>query len=195
MEGLKMISLYDSEISNILPININSSPDVQALSYAIKIQMQKLQDFAKQGRSYAAIHELQHNILDELAIELRAHYYDEALPIETKRNIIQNTLMWYRYAGTPLAVEELVSTLLGSGKIIEWFNFEGGAGTPGTFEIETKAQLTLDTVNKFTSMIQKVKNIRSHLTKIYFIDDSYESNFNASGIVYIPKITVKDSGL
>lgn len=190
-----MINFYDAQITDILPDNIISSPEVQALSYAVKVQVQKMQDYARQGRSYAAIQDLQDNILDELAIELRAHYYDETLPIETKRNIIQSTLMWYRYAGTPTAVEELIATLLGTGKVIEWFDYEGGQGTPGTFEVETKAQLTLDTVNKFTSMIQKVKNIRSHLTKIYFIGDSYEDKFNAEGMVYLPKITIKDSGL
>lgn len=187
-----MIDLYNSQITDILPDNLKATADVQALSYALHKAIQKLINYSNQTRIYSAIQSLPERILDILAVELRSQYYDESLPIEIKRNIIQNTLQWYCYAGTPYAVEELISTLLGSGKVKEWFEYEGKRGT---FVVETNAQLTVNTVSKFTSMIKKVKNARSHLTKIYFIGDSYEKKYNAEGMVYIPRISIKDSGL
>ena len=190
-----MISFYNGQITDILPNNLKATPDVQALSYAVKEAMQKLQEYAMKSRVYAAIQDLTDKILDTLAVELRVQYYSEDLPLDTKRNIIQNTMLWYRYAGTPSAVEELVSTVFGIGTVTEWFNFAGGPGTPGTFTIETSAALTPDILAFFNVMIKKVKNTRSHLSRIDILSDIQEMKYYAAGIVSIPKVIIRDSGL
>ena len=69
-------------------------------------------------------------------------------------------------AGTPGAVAEMVKIVFGDGEIVEWPDFKDPPYTPGTFDIVTDAQLTPVILDYFTSVINRVKNVRSHLRKI-----------------------------
>jgi len=170
-----MISFYDGQITDILPDSLNSTADVQALSYAVMKAMQKMQDYAAKTRTYATIVELPEKVLDILAVELRAQYYNEKMDIEIKRNIIQSTMLWYQYAGTPWAVEKLIETVFGTGEVIEWFNY---SGTPGHFKIATENHsITGDELQKFNSIIEYVKRKSSIL-------DAIEITLNASMNIY-----------
>lgn len=190
-----MINYKDAEIIDILPSNLKETADVHALSYSVKKAMQKLQTYAINSRIYANIQGLPDSILDVLAIELRSQYYSEDLSLEIKRNIIRNTLLWYRNSGTPYAVEELIKTIFGTGKIIEWFDFEEEPRTPGTFIIETSAPMEPNSISSVTSAIKNVKNTRSHLTKILFKSEINEKQYFATKNVFMPKVIIRDSGL
>ena len=155
-----MISLYDSQITDILPINIKNLPEVRSLSYAISNMNKKLINFSKKIALYNSIDILDECILDMLAIELNTQYYDETLNIEVKRKLIKNTLVWYMKAGTPSAVEELVESIFGIGEVEEWFDY---GGNPYNFRVTTNAQLDPKGIEKFYKMINKVKNTRSHI--------------------------------
>ena len=117
MGDQKMINLYDSQISDVLPICIKNLPEVQSISYAISNMNKRLIDFSKKIALYNSIDLLDDCILDILAVELRTQYYDEDLDIEVKRKLIKNTLIWYMKAGTPSAVEELVKSVFGTGEV------------------------------------------------------------------------------
>ena len=190
-----MININESQITDILPDNLKATPDVQSLSYAIQKANQKMLDYAKKSRTYAAIQELPETILDVLSIELRSQYYDANLPLEMKRNIVANTLLWYSIAGTPYAVEEFVTTIFGTGRVIEWFDYEGGSGTPGTFMIETSAVLEPDTLEKLTVMITKIKNTRSHLSKINILSVIQGIQYHGGALLTVPKYKIIDGGL
>ena len=155
-----MISLYDSQITDVLPISIKDLPEVQAISYAISNMNKRLINFSKKVALYNAIDILDDCILDILAVELRTQYYDENLDIVIKRKLIKNTLVWYMKAGTPSAVEELVEAVFGTGEVEEWFDFNGD---PYTFRVTTNAKLDPEGIEKFFKMINKVKNTRSHM--------------------------------
>ena len=101
--------------------------------------------------------------MDLLAVELDTQYYDTSLPIDSKRNLIKGTLVWYMSAGTPSAVEELVTAVFGEGEVKEWYEY---GGDPYFFKIETNAYLTPDINAQFAKMILRVKNARSHLEAI-----------------------------
>lgn len=155
-----MINLYDSQISDVLPICIKNLPEVQSISYAISNMNKRLIDFSKKIALYNSIDLLDDCILDILAVELRTQYYDEDLDIEVKRKLIKNTLIWYMKAGTPSAVEELVKSVFRTGEVEEWFDFNG---EPYTFRVTTNAEMDPDGIEKFFKMINKVKNTRSHM--------------------------------
>jgi phage tail P2-like protein len=161
-----MIKLYDGQITDLLPEKLAENTDIKCLSYAIQKEHQRLLDLADGTRTMSFIAGLSEEILDILAIELRAPYYDDTLDISVKRDIIVNTLKWHTKAGTPAAVQELVEIVFGEGKVIEWWNFEDDEKTPGTFDIETNAKQTADELDRFASIIQRVKNTRSHLRAI-----------------------------
>lgn len=167
-----MINLYDGQITDILPENIKDDVQVQALSHAIGQANQKLMDYAKLSIIDTAINELPDEVLDLLALELRSQYYTQSLDIKVKREIIKNTLVWYTKAGTASAVEEMVNTVFGYGKVTEWFDYNG---EPFHFKILTDTVLTEDITDLFSSAINQVKNVRSVLDAIDIVRSSEQT--------------------
>lgn len=161
-----MIKLYDGQITDLLPEKIAKDVDTRCLSYAIQQEQQRLLRLADRTRTLAVIDELPEKILDVLAVELRTPYYQEDMDIATKRNIIKKTLLWHTKAGTPSAVEELIEIVFGEGSVVEWFDYDEPPYTPGTFDIITNARMTEEMATYFLSIIQRVKNTRSHIRRI-----------------------------
>lgn len=161
-----MISLYDGQITDILPWKMSQNTEVQCISYAVKQEHQRMLRIAESTRTMSFINGLPERVLDVLAVELRAPYYEENMGVETKREIIRNTMKWHSMAGTPGAVEELVQVIFGEGEVVEWWNYEDGDKTRGTFDIVTNARQAPDQLDKLASIIKKVKNARSHLRSI-----------------------------
>lgn len=161
-----MIKYSDAELISVLPPYLKNSADVQAVSYAFRMAMSKVIRFSVTTSLYANVDNLDEDLLDLMALELRTQYYDEDMDIQTKRKLIKNTLAWYKKAGTPAAVAELVAVAFGEGKVEEWFEY---GGDPYMFRIVTNASLTPEMNALFDQMIKKVKNTRSHLESITII--------------------------
>ena len=119
MEVSKVIKYTESEMLQVMPEPLKYKAEVVALSYAIKRAIGKMVGYAERASVYAAIDKLPEDILDLLAVELRAQYYDEDMDISIKREIVKKTMLWYHRAGTPSAVEELISAVFGEGEISE----------------------------------------------------------------------------
>ncbi len=169
-----MINYYDGQMADIMPGNITRNPEVRALSYALQQACQLLYRYSQRIYIYSRLDEQPEEIIDLLAVELRTQYYNAELDIETKRGLVQNTLIWYMSAGTPAAVEELVATVFGEGSVSEWYEY---GGAPYTFKIKTNAVMMGDEIEYFTKLIKRVKNTRSHLEAIEF-------NRTTEGIIY-----------
>lgn len=157
-----MIDIRNGELKDLWPDE--TSPEFLSISYAIKLQIVKIIVLAATVGIQYDIDGLDEEVVDFLALELRTQYYDQSLPIETKRELVKKTLKWHSKAGTPSAVKELIAAIFGSGELVEWFNMPDGA--PYTFEIKTDATITPTIVDNLTRMIRRVKNVRSHLTSV-----------------------------
>ena len=158
-----MINFYDGEITDIMPGNLTRDTAVQAVSYALKKGTQLLYQYLQLCHVYCSIETMPDKILDLMAQELRTQYYKDSLDIETKRALVRNTLIWYMTAGTPAAVEELITVVFGEGRVVEWFEY---GAKPYWFKVQTDALLTEDKVAYFPRMLWKVKNTRSHIHMI-----------------------------
>lgn len=158
-----MIKLQDGQISQILPEYLSERDAVKALSFAIRQAVRQLIGYCQNISVFAVLDTAPEYILDLLALELNTQYYDDALEAGVKRRLIKNTLIWYISAGTPKAVEELVSSVFGTGEVREWYEY---GDEPYYFKIITDALLTSDTFEYFSLMIERVKNARSHLRSI-----------------------------
>ena len=158
-----MINYYDGQIADILPHNLMKDPAAQAFSLAIREGTRLLHRYTQLCYVYCSIDTAPHKVLDLLARELRTQYYSDGLEIETKRSLVRNTLIWYMTAGTPAAVEELVTIVFGEGEVSEWFEY---GGEPYWFKVKTNALLTEDMTTYFSEMIRRVKNTRSHIEAI-----------------------------
>ncbi len=158
-----MISYYDGQLTDIMPGNITSKPEAKAISYALQQACRLLYRYSQRLYVYSNLNEQPGEVIDLLASELRTQYYRSTLDIDTKRRLVKNTLIWYMSAGTPEAVEELVTAVFGEGEVKEWFEY---GDNPFFFKIETNALLTPEIDNFFSMMIRRVKNTRSHLRAI-----------------------------
>lgn len=155
-----MIKLSDAELISVLPSIYKNEIDVQAISYAFKMAMEKMIAFARLSSLYSNIDDLPEDILDLMALECRSQYYDESMEIGIKRNIIRNSLAWHAKGGTVSAVQEMISTIFKNGEVVEWFT---ESGDPGTFDIVTDSEMSPDAIKQFNKIIKYVKNSRSHL--------------------------------
>lgn len=188
-----MIKFTEGGLEDIWP---KKTPRIQALSYAMQQAMKLVKNYADRSRCYAAVDELSEDILDYFAVEMRSMYYDQNLPIEKKREIIKNTINWYTYAGTPAAVSEMVNVIFGTGRVVEWFDFEDPEEMiPGTFDIVTDAEFSKDIIEQFNKIIKKSKNARSHLRKV-IIEHINDANFFVAGrSILHEKISIHDHGI
>lgn len=181
-----MIKLYDGQITDLLPEVIAKDTETRCLSFAIQQEHQRLLRLTDRTRTLSVIDELPEKILDVLAVELRTPYYQESMDLSTKRNIIKRTLLWHTKAGTPSAVSELIEIVFGEGRTVEWFDYTEGPYTPGTFDIVTNARMTEEIATYFLSIIQRVKNTRSHIRRV-LIERQMEMNESvAAGMVSTP---------
>lgn len=158
-----MISYYDGQLTDIMPGNISKQPEVKALSYALQQACRLLCRYSQRLYIYSNLDEQPEEVIDLLASELRTQYYRGTLDLDTKRQLVKNTLIWYMGAGTPQAVEELVAAVFGEGEVKEWHEY---GDEPYYFKIVTNAVLTPEINNFFSVMIQRVKNTRSHIRAI-----------------------------
>lgn len=162
-----MINLYDSELIKLLPNNLKSDYKVQAYCYAIDNQIKKLLDRTKKINIWSNLENVDEDLLDYLAAELRTQYYSTTLDVKTKRKLISNTLVWYLKAGTKAALEELMTTAFGQGEIKEWYEY---GGEPHHFKIITENSSTVD-VNAalFLNMLDSIKRKTAVLDTIEII--------------------------
>lgn len=164
-----MTNLYEGQITDLLNNGLKNNPEIQALSFAIQQEKQRILRLADSTRTAAVIDQLPEAVLDHLAIELRTQYYGADLPIETKRTLIKNTLIWYQKAGTLAAVKELSTIAFGDCDVQEWFQY---GGEPGYFKVNTSnLKMVCDNLGIFFATLEKVKRLSSHLQKVYALTD------------------------
>lgn len=163
-----MIKLQDSQITQILPEYLSESESsVQALSFALHKAVERLIRHCGNISVFSAVDSASGNILDLLAEELDTQYYDDSLPIDAKRKLIQNTLSWYMGTGTPGAVEELVTAVYGHGEVEEWFEY---GGEPYFFRISiTNMEVKPGQNKEFRHILSKIKRLSAHLDAIRYV--------------------------
>ena len=158
-----MTNLY-GEVLDLLGPNFRADPEVQALSHAIKLGVYMLINNAEKAMIYCGVDYLDGSALDLLAAELRTQYYDTAYPVEKKRELVKNTLLWHQRAGTAGTVSDLAKTVYGEDATIsEWFEY---SGEPYTFMVSAHDQLSPESIAMFNDILKNAKNIRSRLALV-----------------------------
>lgn len=163
-----MINLKDVTALDILPDFLCEDDKIKAASYAMNQTAEMILNWIDRTSVYALVDELPEEIVDLLALEFRAQYYDTAANVEEKRGAVKRALLWYRKAGTKSAVQELCQFVFGESTVSEWFDY---GGRPYTFKIEILEENRLiDTlgINNFIKAVKNVKNTRSLLEALIF---------------------------
>lgn len=159
-----MIKLSDSKFTDIMPYNLASQTEVQALAYAIGKQVTSLCAYADGARIYAAVASIPEPALDALALELRTPAYDENYSLTVKRTLVEGALTFYMKMGTPYAVNKIIEAIFQTGNITEWFEY---GGEPFHFKAHTtNPAITQDDVEEFTRVLSTVKRLSAWLDDI-----------------------------
>lgn len=165
-----MIDLRDCEPIDILPLALRKDEYIHAAGYALKETVRMLMKKVDRASVYAGINILPEKVVDLLAEELRAPYYDTALPVEEKREAVKKALLWHCRAGTVSTVKELTNFVWrsDSAKVQEWFEY---ASDPYLFRILLGTDMSIEEelIDAFLDAVWKVKNTRSHLESIAFM--------------------------
>lgn len=164
-----MIDLRNIEPLNLMPEVFRKDAQIQAMSYAFCETARGLLEKIDPVAVYAAIDVLPEKIIDLLAVEFRAQYYDTSLPVEEKRKAVKKALLWHCRAGTVSAVRELTDLVWrsDSAQVQEWFDY---GAAPYLFRVllGTDMRIDEDKIDAFLAALWKVKNTRSHLEAIAF---------------------------
>lgn len=156
-----MISLENALITQVLPSCLSGTPEVKAIAYALNIQVKKMLVYINSIVIYPNVDNLNHTILNALAVELRTHYYEDSFSLDIKRNLVKNSLVRYKEAGTKQLLEELITLIFGEGKITEWFEYNG---SPGTFKVTVDNTSITDTKSvEFLNLLNSIKRKSAHL--------------------------------
>ncbi len=165
-----MIDLKKCTTLQIMPEALKKDFLVQAASYALHQTAEMLLEKADRAGVYAQLDILPENVIDLLADELRAQYYDTSLPINDKREAVKNAMPWYCRAGTVSAVRELTNLVWrsSSAKVQEWFEY---GSDPYLFRIVLGTDMCIEEelIDAFLQALWKVKNTRSHLESVTFM--------------------------
>lgn len=161
-----MIKLSEGEMLDLLPDHYKADPDWAAFSYALKMAAGKLGQYQQKTMMYAALDTQPAEILDYMATEKRAMFYDESASNAKKRELIRDSGTIYEKAGTPSAVQEVVDAAFGESEITEWFDLDGA--DPGEFDVEVIADTTLtpEIIAQFVKTIENAKALTSHLRQV-----------------------------
>lgn len=161
-----MIGLKGSRFTRILPYNLSSQTRTQALAYAVGCQVDKLLVMADRMVIWADLDRVPEQLLDYLAAELRTPAYSADYPVETKRTLVRQSLLFYATMGTPGAVDRLIQTIFGSGQIEEWYQYRG---EPHHFRAAIGAsRVTIGPaeLDAFRRVLSSVKRLSSWLDSI-----------------------------
>lgn len=162
-----MISIRDGELLDILPSPFARQPEVIALSYALRQATRDFFSALDGAKVYAFIDGAEDAVLDLLAVELMVKYYDTSLDVQSKRNLIKIAMLTSSKDGTKYAVEEVISTLFGDGRVLEWFEYEG---ENNHFRIDLNSRFGYD-VDPLLGVLDSVKRLSSELDGIRLLTD------------------------
>ena len=161
-----MIELKGSRFTQILPQNLSSQTRTRALAYAIGRQVDKLLVLADRMVIWAGLDRVPEQLLDYLAAELRTPAYRADYPVETKRTLVRQSLLFYAAMGTPGAVDQLIRAIFSTGQMEEWFEY---GGEPHHFRATIGASgltITPEALEELRRVLASVKRLSSWLDSI-----------------------------
>ncbi len=176
-----MINILDVKLSDLLPSSFDTV-EIKALNNVVTFSLYLMQKYINNANFTVNIDNVSEKIIDYLACEYRTPYYDEALDLKTKRNLVKSTMLTYQKIGTTNIIKEYLNTLNEETDVAEWYDYDG---QPYNFKIflnisenrEVDEKLLTDIKNK----IEKIKNVRSSLEAIEILNSSnYEKKLSCS---------------
>ena len=162
------MSIFNPNMAKLLPKFMKADETDVALSHAMDVLLAKPANKSKILRKWDQIDNMNDAQLDEMAWEFNIDWWDSSFSLETKRSVIRTCYRVHEKRGTKWAVEELITSAFGMGKVTEWFEY---GGDPYKFRVvigATEAGITADRQAAVLDRVRFYKNLRSHLEAISY---------------------------
>lgn len=159
-----MIDILDVSIVDLLPQSVKDDPTMQAFALTLDEQLRKPKQDIYKLRRLTRLDDLDSDEVNDMAYQLHVDFYDPTLPLETRIELVKNSINFHRIKGTPAAVEQLVDILFGDGVVEEWFEY---GGDPGHYRVKTSnPQATRERIEEFYRAIDSVTRFSAHLDSV-----------------------------
>lgn len=164
----------DTDIKKLLPLFMRDDQAVREMAEAIN----EIMSHAKPTklRTWDQLDEMTHEELDALAWELNVLWYNQAGTLVQKREQIRTSDDVWRTLGTKYAVETVVTQLFKKGKVLEFWEYEGGQPHHFAVECHDPSVVTPEGEKEFRRILEMVKRKSQILDAITII---YSPNFFA----------------
>ena len=162
------MKIGEIDMLQIIPEFMREDNTVKGLRAAGNKILSMLEGYLKYVYYRAYIDELPERVLDYIADAKNIFWYNKTDDIKAKREVIKNCDIVFYTLGTKQAVEQAVTDTLGEAEVKEWFEY---LGEQYHFEVMVTNERFIandSTVEYAKKQVEKVKNLRSILDKIYF---------------------------
>jgi phage tail P2-like protein len=178
-----MRSLSDVSLLELVPSNLRQDPFVAAFSKAFDYEFRLLVAAIPKIILFANINNQPAEVLDYLAWQLGADFYDQSADLTAKRVLISQALYWASIKGTPHAIERVISIVFGDGTHEDWFEY---GGEPFHFRVRVSGGRFPDSTkyDLFMRMIRAVKRASAVLESIT-VEQSGDLPLNFGGTLQI----------
>lgn len=164
------MKLSTIEFIRLLPQFMRDDAAVKGLAAAVDEIIPGLTASIKRLSTWDRIDELSEAELDDLAWELNVLWYDKSASIDIKRAVIRDSDKVYSHLGTKWAVENVIKTYFGDGKIEEWFEY---GGEPGHFQVlSSNPSINNERLVEFLNLLTKIKRASAKLDIIILTLDA-----------------------
>mgnify|MGYP000984126264 CR=1 FL=1 len=173
-KDLQSVSLLD-----ILPPNLLADKQIHAAARALDDELQKITAATRNALLLPRLDELSEEVIDLLAWQWHVDFYEPSMSIETKRQLVRESIAWHRIKGTKAAVEKMARTVFKGGVVTEWFEY---GGEPYHFRIDllTAPNITQDDTARLLAVVNASKNVRSVLDELRFRREAQNDMYYAS---------------
>ena len=171
--------LQSTSLLDILPQNLLADKKINAAARALDDELQKITEATRNALLLPRLDELSEEVIDLLAWQWHVDFYEPSMSIETKRQLVRESIAWHRIKGTKAAVEKMARTVFKGGVVTEWFEY---GGEPYHFRIDllTAPNITQDDTARLLAVVNASKNVRSVLDELRFRREAQNDMYYAA---------------
>lgn len=179
----------NKQLVRVLPESLKNAHTIHQTARAIDDQYNELWKDTENVLHYPRLGVLTSGVLDLLAWQFHVDFYDQSLPIDTKRQLVQQSIAWHRIKGTPAAVEAMVNAVYASAEVQEWYEY---GGEPYHFKVVVKAEPIQEAsvLKTLTRAINEVKNVRSWMDPIEFTQSFQKTIYVGAAVVVVKEVMI-----
>ena len=149
------------------PFVLKDGGAVEALGETIAAALERRYRETIEACLYPRIDELSESVLDLLADELQTPFYNLSFSVEAKRQLIKETLLYYKMIGTVGACNRMLRAVFPGSYLEEWWDYDGD---PVCFRliVELSRSKGHADAQEIRDAIYKTKREAAHLEMIIF---------------------------